>query len=148
MPDTLALEVVTPERLLVRENVSAVQAPAANGYLGILPGHAPLLAELGTGFLNYEAGGKRWYLAVHGGYLEILADHVRVLANAAERAEEIDVQRAKAAMQRAQEQMLNASLGVDPAFALGAIQRAQARLDAAAQKQNVPPPAPGSNAAA
>jgi len=134
MADVLALEVVTPERLLVREEVSAVQAPAKDGYLGILPGHAPLLAELGTGFLNYEAGGKRWYLAVHSGYLEVLENRVRVLATTAERAEEIDVERAKAAMQRAQEQILNASLGVDPAFALGAMQRAQARLDAAAGK--------------
>lgn len=138
MPDLLALEVVTPERLLVREEVTSVQVPAKSGYLGILPGHAPLLAELGTGFLNYEAGGRRWYLAVHGGFLEVLADRMRVLANAAERAEEIDIERAKAAMQRAQEQVFNASLGVDPAFALGAMARAQARLDAAAQKQPAP----------
>jgi F-type H+-transporting ATPase subunit epsilon len=135
MADTLALEVVTPERLLVHEDVTAVQVLAANGYLGVLPGHAPLLAELGIGFLNYETGGKRRYLAVHGGYLEILANRVRVLATAAERAEEIDVERAKAAMKRAQDEMLNASLGVDPAVALGAMARAQARLDAAAQKQ-------------
>ena len=138
MADVLALEIVTPERLLVREDVAAVQVPAASGYLGILPGHAALLAELGTGFLNYEAGGKRWYLAVHSGYLEILADRVRVLATAAERAEEIDVERAKAALKRAQEALFNASLGVDPAFALHAMARAQARLDAAAQKQTVP----------
>jgi F-type H+-transporting ATPase subunit epsilon len=138
MAEVLALEVVTPERLLVREEVTAVQVPAASGYLGILPGHAALLAELGTGFLNYEAGGKRWYLAVHSGYLEILADRVRVLATAAERAEEIDVERAKAALKRAQEALFNASLGVDPAFALHAMARAQARLDAAAQKQTVP----------
>lgn len=135
MADLLALEIVTPERLLVREDVTAVQAPAANGYLGILPGHAPLLAELGTGFLNYEAGGKRWYLAVHGGYLEILANRVRILATAAERAEEIDVTRAQVALKRAQEQDMNPALGVDPAAALNAIARAQARLDAAAQKQ-------------
>jgi F-type H+-transporting ATPase subunit epsilon len=123
MADMLALEVVTPERLLVREDVAAVQVPAANGYLGVLPGHAPLLAELGTGFLNYEAGGKRWYLAVHGGYLEILADRVRVLASAAERAEDIDVERAKADLRHAQEQ-------TDPAVALDAVAWAQARLDA------------------
>ena len=138
MAELLALEVVTPERLLVREEVAAVQAPAAHGYLGILPGHAPLVAELGTGYLHYEVAGKRWYLAVHGGYLEILEDRLRVLASAAERAEEIDVDRAKAALKRAQEQMLNASLGVDPAFALHAMARAQARLDAAAQKQSEP----------
>lgn len=138
MAEVLALEVVTPERLLVREEVTAVQVPAASGYLGILPGHAALLAELGTGFLNYEAGGKRWYLAVHCGYLEILADRVRVLATAAERAEEIDVERARVALKRAQEALFNASLGVDPAMALGAMARAQARLDAAAQKQTAP----------
>src|SRR5579862_3925124 len=117
MPEMLSLEIVTPERLLVREDVNAVQVPAATGYLGILPGHAPMLAELGTGFLNYEAGGKRWYLAVHTGYLEVLNDKVRVLATAAERAEEIDVERARTAMKRAEEQMVNPSLGVDPAVA-------------------------------
>ena len=141
MADVLALEVVTPERLLVREEVAAVQLPAAQGYLGILPGHAPLVAELGTGYMHFEAAGKRWYLAVHGGYLEILEDRLRVLATAAERAEEIDVARAREALRRAQEQMINPSLGVDPAFALHAIARAQARLDAAAQKQ--PEPAGG-----
>jgi F-type H+-transporting ATPase subunit epsilon len=135
MADVLALEIVTPERLLVREDVTAVQAPATTGYLGILPGHAPLLAELGTGFLNFEAGGKRWYLAVHDGYLEVLDNRVRVLATAAERAEEIDVERAKTDMAKAREEVFNASLGVDPAVALGAMARAQARLDAAAQKQ-------------
>jgi F-type H+-transporting ATPase subunit epsilon len=135
MPGELQLEVVTPERLLVREEVHAVQLPAKNGYLGILPGHAPLLAELGTGFMHFESDSRRWYLAVHGGFLEVLADHVRVLANAAERAEEIDVERAKAGMKRAQELVFNPSLGVDPAFALDAMARAQARLDAAAQKQ-------------
>ena len=137
MADVLTLEIVTPERLLVRADVTSVQAPAANGYLGILPGHAALLAELGTGFLNYEAGGKRWYLAVHSGYLEILANRVLVLATIGERAEEIDVSRAQAAMKRAQEQVFNASLGVDPAVALYAMARAQARLDAAAGKQAV-----------
>jgi F-type H+-transporting ATPase subunit epsilon len=134
MADLLALEVVTPERLLVREEVATVQAPAKNGYLGVLPGHAPLLAELGTGFLYYEGGGGRHYLAVHGGFLEVLQDRVRVLADTAERAEDIDVQRAKAAMQRAEEQVFHPAPDVDPAVALGAMARAQARLDAAAQK--------------
>jgi len=90
---------------------------------------------MGTCYLNYEAGGKRWFLAVHGGYLEILANRVRLLATGAERAEEIDVERAKTALKRAQEQMFNPSLGVDPAAALNAMARAQARLDAAAQKK-------------
>jgi len=134
MADLLALELVTPERLLVREDVTTVQVPAKNGYLGVLPGHAPLLAELGTGSLYYETGGARHYIAVHGGFLEILSDHVRVLADAAERAEEIDVDRAKAALKRAEEQVSNPSEGVDPALALGNLARAQARIDAATQK--------------
>lgn len=138
MAEVLTLEVVTPERLLVREAVTSVQVPAKNGYLGILPGHAPLLAELGTGFMNYETDSRRWYLAVHGGFIEVLPDRMRVLATAAERAEEIDVERAKSAMKRAQEQVFNPSLGVDPAFALDEMARAQARLDAAAQKQAAP----------
>jgi F-type H+-transporting ATPase subunit epsilon len=135
MAELLQLEVVTPERLLVREEVNLVQLPARNGYLGILPGHAALVAELGTGFMYFEAGGRRWYLAVHDGFLEVLENRVRVLANAAERAEEIDVERARQEMKKAQEQVFNASLGVDPAFALAEMASAKARLDAAAQNQ-------------
>jgi F-type H+-transporting ATPase subunit epsilon len=134
MADSLALEVVTPERLVVREEVAAVQVPARNGYLGVLPGHAPLLAELGTGSLYYEGGGRRHYVAVHGGFLEVLQDRVRVLADAAERAEDIDVQRARAAMKRAEEQVFHPAPDVDPAVALADMARAQTRLDAAAQK--------------
>jgi F-type H+-transporting ATPase subunit epsilon len=134
MADALELEIVTPERLLVREEVTEVQIPAKNGYLGILPGHAPLLAELGTGYMHYEAGGRKWYMAVHGGFIEVLGAKVRVLANAAERAEEIDVARAREEMKKAEEQVFNPSLGVDPAFALNEMASAQARLDAAEQK--------------
>jgi F-type H+-transporting ATPase subunit epsilon len=134
MPDTLELEVATPERQLVREEVTEVQLPGKNGYLGILPGHAALLSILGTGFLNYVAGGKRRYLSVQGGFVEVLPDHVRVLANVAERAEEIDVERAKKDLAKAQEEVINPALGVDPAVALDAMAWAQARLDATQQK--------------
>jgi F-type H+-transporting ATPase subunit epsilon len=134
MSDLLALEVVTPERLLVHEDVTTVQVLAKNGYIGVLPGHAPLLAELGTGYLTYETGGNRHYVAVHGGFLEILSDQVRVLADAAERAEDIDVERAKAALKRAEEEVGNPSEGADPAVALSAMARAQARVDAATQR--------------
>jgi F-type H+-transporting ATPase subunit epsilon len=134
MPDMLELEIATPERLLVHEKVDDVQIPAKNGFIGVLPGHAPLLSELATGFLHYAAGGRRWYLAVHGGFVEIHQDHVRVLADAAEKAEEIDVARARTDLEKAQQQLVNASLGVDPAVALAAVERAQARLEAAAHK--------------
>jgi F-type H+-transporting ATPase subunit epsilon len=86
MPDSLELEVATPERLLVREDVTEVQVPGKNGYLGILPGHAALLSQLGSGVLNYVAGGHRRYLAVAGGFLEVLPGHVRALT-AMERAQ-------------------------------------------------------------
>ncbi len=136
MADTLSLEVATPERELVRELVSDVQVPGKNGYMGILPGHAPLLGLLGIGTLTYVSvsDGKKRYISIHQGFLEVLEDHVRVLADVAERAEEIDVQRARAALQRAQEEGLNPALGVDPGAALLAMARAQARLEAAEQK--------------
>jgi F-type H+-transporting ATPase subunit epsilon len=134
MPDTIELEIATPERQLVREDVSEVQLPGKSGYMGILPGHAALLGQLGTGFLSYTVGGRKRYLSVQGGFVEVLPDHVRVLANTAERAEEIDVERAKEDLKRAQEQVVNPALGVDPAVALDAMSWAQARVDAAAQK--------------
>lgn len=135
MADALELEVATPERELVRERVSEVELPGKNGYMGILPGHAPLLGELGIGHLSYLSGRKRWYVSVHSGFLEVLDDHVRVLADAAERAEDIDVERARTALRRAREQVLNPPAGTDQAGALAALERAQARLDVAEHKQ-------------
>lgn len=135
MADALELEVVTPERQLVEEKVPEVQVPGKDGYMGILPGHAALLSELGIGFLTYTIGGRRRLLAVHSGFVEVLEDHVRVLADAAERAEEIDVERARRALQRAQEQAINPAVGVDPAQALAALLRAQTRIAAAEQHQ-------------
>jgi F-type H+-transporting ATPase subunit epsilon len=134
MPDIIELEIATPERQLVREEVTEVQLPGKSGYMGILPGHAALLGQLGTGFLSYTVGGRKRYLSVQGGFVEVLPDHVRVLANVAERAEEIDVERARDDLKKAQEQVINPSLGVDPAVALDAMAWAQARVDAAAQK--------------
>ena len=135
MADGLELEIATPERQLVREQVSEIQLPGKDGYMGILPGHAPLLGELGTGALTYVAGRKRRTLSVHGGILEVLDDHVRVLADAAERAEEIDVERARSALQRSREQVMNPPPGTDSAEALAAFERAQARVAAFEQKQ-------------
>jgi F-type H+-transporting ATPase subunit epsilon len=134
MPDALELEVVTPERMLVREAVDEVQIPGKDGYMGILPGHAPLLSQLGIGFMSYTIAGRKRFLSIHGGFVEVVDNHVRVLGELAEKAEEIDVERARRAMQRAQEQMVNPSLGVDPAVALEAMSRAQARITAAEQK--------------
>jgi F-type H+-transporting ATPase subunit epsilon len=131
MAETLELEVATPERELVREQVSEIQVPGKKGYMGILPGHAPLTGLLGIGTLTYIAGGQKRYMAVHEGFIEVADDHVRILADAAERKEEIDIQRAKEALRRSQEGSVNPALGVDPAVALIAMTRAQARLDTA-----------------
>ena len=96
LPDSLTLEVVTPERQLVRETgVIEVQLPGLNGYLGILPGHAPLLTEVGIGELSYRKGKDTYHATVIRGFAEVLPDRVAVLAEIAERAEEIDVDRAR-----------------------------------------------------
>jgi F-type H+-transporting ATPase subunit epsilon len=131
MAETIDLEIATPERLLVKEQVSEIQIPGKEGYLGILPGHAPLLSMLGTGFLSYSCGGRKRYLSIHGGFVEVLPEQVRILANVAERAEEIDVDRARKDLEQAHEHVMNPSLGVDPAVALEELAAAQARVDAA-----------------
>ena len=133
MADSLDLEVVTPERQMVHEQVGEVQLPGKDGYMGVLPGHAPLLSELGSGALTYRLGGRVRALAVHGGFLEVLEDRVRVLTDAAERAEEIDVERARAALRRAQQQAAGIS---DASSAMAALARAQTRLAVAEQKQS------------
>ncbi len=136
MDETFQLEIATPDRLLVRERVTEAEIPAANGYVGILPQHSPLLAALGTGPLWFTtAGGGRKTLVVSGGFLEVQPHHVRVLADRAEQAEEIDLERARRALQRAEERLRNpAEKNIDIARALNAMHRAQARLEAAKQR--------------
>jgi F-type H+-transporting ATPase subunit epsilon len=134
MAETIELQVATPERELVRERVSEVQAPAKDGYVGILPGHAPLLSVLGAGALSYAVGSRRHFLAVEGGFLEVLPDQVRVLANLAERGEDIDVQQARAGLATAQDQVAATASGGDPDIALANLAFAQARVTAAEQK--------------
>ena len=132
MAETFELEIATPERLLIRADVCEAQVPAANGYLGILPEHSPLLAELGAGELHYVMpNGTRKYLAVDGGWVEVLPGHVRVLATHAEKADEIDAKRAQEALARANERLAHPSADLDVARALNAMKRAPARLAAA-----------------
>src|SRR5579862_2662976 len=101
-PDALFLEVVTPQRDVVRDSVTEVQLPGSDGYLGILPGHTPLLTELKIGALSYKKGGETRYVAVLGGFAEVLSDRVTVLADSAEPAEEIEIEGARAAFVAAQ----------------------------------------------
>jgi F-type H+-transporting ATPase subunit epsilon len=131
MAATLLLEVATPERLMLKENVSEVEVPGAEGEMGILPEHAALLSELGAGPLRYTPdGGHPHYLFVSGGWVEVNANTVRVLANTAEHGNDIDIQRAQDALQRANQRLLNPTGDVDIARALNALKRAQARLEA------------------
>jgi F-type H+-transporting ATPase subunit epsilon len=105
LPTKLTLEIVTPERSLVTEQVDEVELPGSEGYFGVLPGHTPLLASLHVGELWYRIGSEKHYLAVSFGFVEVLPDRVTVLAQLAERPEDIDVSRAEAAKKRAEERL-------------------------------------------
>ena len=107
LPTKLTLEVVTPDRALVREEVDEVELPGSEGYFGVLPGHTPLLSTLMVGEMWYRVGQEKRYLAIAGGFVEVLPDRVTVLAQIGERAEDIDVARAEAAKRRAEERLAN-----------------------------------------
>jgi len=102
MADKIKLEVVTPNRQVLAEQVEEVVLPSVEGYMGVLPGHAPLLAQLDVGEVSYRVGNMRHYLAVTGGFAEVLRESVSILATACERAEEIDLERAERSRERAQ----------------------------------------------
>jgi F-type H+-transporting ATPase subunit epsilon len=136
--DSIQLVVVTPVRQLLTESVTEVQLPGADGYLGVLPGHAPLITELGIGELTYRtAGGQTGVLAVIRGFAEVLPDRVSVLAETAERAEEIDVNRAKDALKRAQELIAKGGENVDWDRASAALQRALVRIQVVSKHQGI-----------
>ena len=103
MADTFQLEIVTPEKMVVNDVAEEMQIPGKNGYLGILPGHAPLITELAVGEITYRKGGQTYYLSVAWGFAEVLPDKVTILAETAERPEEIDVKRAQESKQKAEE---------------------------------------------
>jgi F-type H+-transporting ATPase subunit epsilon len=132
MADTFELEIATPEKLVIREQVTEAQIPAEGGMIGVLPEHAPLISELGIGELTYTLDGSKKSLVVSNGWVEVLKNHVRVLADRAERASEIDVARAQASLKRAEDRLAKAAAGeIDIARALNAMKRAQARIAAA-----------------
>jgi F-type H+-transporting ATPase subunit epsilon len=126
----IKLTVVTPERSLVSEDVDEIQLPGANGYLGVLPGHAPLFTELKVGELSYRKGTQWASLAVDSGFAEVINDQVRVLAETAERAADIDVDRANKAKQRAEER-INKGGDVDYDLERAALERAIIRIQVA-----------------
>jgi len=142
LPELFELQIVTPERLVLREEAHEAQIPGKNGYMGILPGHAPLLSELRVGEVSYRRGNRWGYLAVCWGFVEVLSNRVIVLAETAERAEEIDVNRARAARQRAEERLARAAQ--DPSLDLNraqvALERALIRLQVAGKGVGAAPP--------
>src|ERR1700738_172119 len=113
MPE-LTLEIATPERLLLSEKVSEVDVPGKDGYFGVLPGHAPLISALASGVLRYVAAGNTVHISILGGFVEVLDDHVRVLADAAARKEEIDIEKAREDLRKAEE-LINNPSDIDPA---------------------------------
>src|SRR5437016_14254304 len=125
---TIDLTIVTPERAVVHEEVEELQIPGAEGYLGVLPGHAPLFSDLKVGEVGYRKGDRWFFLAVAWGFVEVLPNQVRILAETAERAHEIDVERANRAKQRAEKQLVRNSDDVDYGRALIALERAAIRI--------------------
>ncbi|MDN5344925.1 MAG: F-type H+-transporting ATPase subunit epsilon [Clostridia bacterium] len=128
----LKLEVITPEGVTLKTDTGSVVAPGVLGYLGVLPGHAPLITPLQAGVVTYRpAGGGEEHLAVSGGFLEAGPEQVVILADTAEKAGEIDVERARQARERAERRLKERPPGLDVARAEAALQRATARLKAA-----------------
>ena len=133
LPTHLTLEIVTPERPLIREQVDEVIVPAAQGYLGVWPGHTALLVRLDIGQLSYRKGHETFYLLVAFGFAEILPDRVTILAQTAEKAEEIDLKRAETARDRAQERLARPTMEMDFERARIAMMKALVRLQVASK---------------
>ena len=131
MADQIQLEIVTPDKLLVKERADEVQIPGKAGDIGILPGHAPLITELTIGEIAYKQSGKTEHFSVAWGFAEVLPDKVTILAQTAERAQDIDVKRAQAARTRAEEAMQNPGPDFDYDENLHALKRAEVRLKVA-----------------
>jgi F-type H+-transporting ATPase subunit epsilon len=133
---SIKLEIVTAERIVFSGEVDEIIAPGVEGQLGILPHHSPLMTMLQAGELVAKKGGQDDIMAIAGGFLEVRPDRVIVLADAAERAEEIDIKRAEAARKRAEERLRDRkAIGLDEAAAEAALKRALARLSVAEKIQ-------------
>ena len=137
MPEGIIdLTIVTPERAIVHEQVDELEIPGAEGYLGVLPGHAPLFSELKVGELGYRKGDRWFFLSVAWGFVEVLPNQVRILAETAERAQEIDLERAERAKRRAEERIAKGGEDVDYDRALVALERALIRIQVSRKTQH------------
>ena len=133
---SFALDIVTPQRYIVKDEVSELMAPGVEGYFGVLPGHIPFITTLGIGELSYRKGSEERHLAVTWGYIEVQGDKVIVLAETAERAEEIDAARAERARERAERRIHDWGMGdesIDFTRAESALRKALTRLQVAAK---------------
>ena len=138
IPKHIRLEFVTPERAIAHEDVDEVELPGVEGFFGVLPGHAPLLAALRTGEMWYRKGKETTHAFVAGGFAEVVGDRVSILAPIAERAEDIDLARAEAAKRRAEERLAKPMTDVDFERARIALLRAISRLQIAKQTRSRP----------
>ncbi len=127
----LTVEVVTPERSVVKREIDSLVVPASEGYLGVLPGHAPLVTGLQIGVVYMKNEGREDTMAISGGFMEVINDRVTIMPDTAETGTEIDVERARRARERAEERLEKRPEGLDVARAEAALQRALARLKAA-----------------
>ncbi|PYX89176.1 MAG: F0F1 ATP synthase subunit epsilon [Acidobacteria bacterium] len=134
MADTIQLEIVTPDRMIVSDAAQEIQIPGKSGYLGILPGHAPLITEIAVGEITYRSGNETKHIAVAWGFAEVLPEKVTILAETAERAADIDVARAQAAKERAEARLKQGGADLDYRREEDALKRAQTRIDVAAKK--------------
>jgi len=133
MADTFQVEIVTPEKLVVRDVAEEIEIPARNGYIGVLPGHAPLITELAVGEITYRNHGYAHHIALAWGFAEVLPDKVTILAENAERAGEIDVKRAQEAKERAEQRLKSGNTETDYERAQNALERAETRLRVASK---------------
>ena len=131
LPTKLQLQIVSADRSLVNETVDEVVIPGFDGYFGVLPGHTPLLAVLQVGELWYRQGQEKHYVAIAFGFAEVLPDRVTILAQIAEKAEEIDLARAEAAKKRAEERLLRPAVDMDAERARIALLKSLIRLQVA-----------------
>jgi F-type H+-transporting ATPase subunit epsilon len=132
---TTRLDIVTAEREVFSDDVDEVVAPGVEGQLGILPHHAPLMTTLLPGELLVKKGGEEFYLAISGGFIEVRPDRIIILADAAERVEEIDIARAEEAKRRAEARLAEKAPGVDTARAEAALRRSLIRLQVAERRR-------------
>ncbi|HUN87361.1 MAG TPA: F0F1 ATP synthase subunit epsilon [Terriglobales bacterium] len=131
MADTFEIEIVTPEKLVVKDVAEEAQIPGKNGYLGILPGHAPLITELAVGEITYCLGTQTKHVSVAWGFAEVLPNKVTILAETAERPDEIDVARAERSKQRCEAELQSGKTDLDYDGLQAAIERADTRIEVA-----------------